>query len=201
MSCCARWVLDRALADLHQWSAWAPELQINVNVAPRELLEPDYVDAVAAALGRHQISPGRLTLELTESELADDGQTSARLNRLSKLGVRLAIDDFGSGQSSLARLQQLPVAQIKVDRRSLSTIDESSEHATLVRSMIELGHALGLQMVAEGIEREGQLEVLRSLPCQLGQGFLLGRPQEAAAIVRLLADEAPLPPPALHERE
>jgi diguanylate cyclase (GGDEF)-like protein/PAS domain S-box-containing protein len=192
-----RWVLDRALADLHRWSARTPKLRINVNVAPRELLEPDYVDAVAAALGRHQISPERLTLELTESELEDDGHTSARLEALSQLGVRLAIDDFGSGQSSLARLQQLPVTQIKVDRSFLSTIDESSQHATLVRSMIELGHALGLQMVAEGIEREGQLEVLRTLPCQLGQGFLFGRPQDAEAIERLLAEEVTTSPTKL----
>jgi EAL domain-containing protein (putative c-di-GMP-specific phosphodiesterase class I) len=81
------------------------------------------------------------------------------------------------------------VTQIKVDRSFLSMIDESSQHATLVRSMIELGHALGLQMVAEGIERETQLELLESLPCQLGQGYLFGRPQDAEAIAALLSEE------------
>jgi EAL domain-containing protein (putative c-di-GMP-specific phosphodiesterase class I) len=114
-----------------------------------------------------------------------------RLEDLAQLGVSLAIDDFGSGQSSLARLQDLPIAQIKMDRSFLSAIDESSQHATLVSSVIELGHALGLQMVAEGIEREPQLELIQSLPCQLGQGFLFGHPAPAETIARLLAESDP----------
>ena len=183
-----RWVLDHALADLKSWSAWDPGLSINVNVAPRELLEPDYVEAVADALARHEIAPERLMLELTESELADDVETSRRLEALAQLGVNLAIDDFGSGQSSLGRLQKLPVSQIKVDQSFLSTIDESAQQATLVGSMIELGQSLGLQMVAEGIERESQLRVLQDLPCALGQGYLLAYPQRAEEIARLLAD-------------
>jgi predicted signal transduction protein with EAL and GGDEF domain len=152
----------------------------------------------------HAIERGELAIAyqpLVDLELADDGRASACLEALSELGVRLAIDDFGSGQSSLARLQQLPVTEIKVDRTFLSTIDDSTQHATLVRSMIELGHALGLQMVAEGIERMGQLEVLRRLPCQVGQGYLFGRPQEAAAIGRLLAQEGPLRPIELATQE
>jgi diguanylate cyclase (GGDEF)-like protein/PAS domain S-box-containing protein len=181
-----RWVIDRALADLSGWSARNPGLHMNVNVAPRELLEPDYVDAVAGALARHAIAPERLTLELTESELGDEVESSGRLEALAALGVNLAIDDFGSGQSSLGRLRQLPVNQIKVDQSFLSTIDESAQQATLVSSMIELGNSLGLQMVAEGIERESQLRLLQDLPCQLGQGFLLARPQTADAITSLL---------------
>lgn len=181
-----RWVLDQALADLSRWSARNPGLRMNVNVAPRELLEPDYVDAVAATLARYDIAPANLTLELTESELGDEVEGSGRLEALAELGVNLAIDDFGSGQSSLARLRQLPVNQIKVDQSFLSTIDESAQQATLVSSMIELGNSLGLQMVAEGIERESQLRLLQDLPCQFGQGFLLARPQTAESITSLL---------------
>jgi EAL domain-containing protein (putative c-di-GMP-specific phosphodiesterase class I) len=100
--------------------------------------------------------------------------------------VRLAIDDFGTGQSSLARLQRFPVTQVKVDRSFLSGIDENRHDATLVQSIIEMGTALGLQTVAEGIVPKTQLDVLRSSPCPLGQGFLLGRPQEFNAIAELL---------------
>ena len=192
-----RWVLDRSLADLKRWSPRAPELTLNVNVAPRELTEPDYVEAVAGALARHGIAARRLTLELTESEILDDEGTLDTLHALTELGVGLAIDDFGTGQSSLARLQRLPVTQVKLDRSFLATIDESPQNATLVRSTIELGQALGLQMVAEGIERDGQLRMLRdnpyprgAAPAPLGQGYFFGRPQPAVAIAGLLASGA-----------
>lgn len=144
-----RWVLDRALADLARWSVRAPELAVNVNVAPWELSEDDYVEAVAAALAAHGIAAHRLTLELTESEFLDDGDTVARLEALTALGVGLAIDDFGTGQSSLARLQPLQVTQVKLDRSFLAAIVEHPQNAIFVRSRIELGQALGLQMVAE----------------------------------------------------
>lgn len=196
-----RWVLDTALGDLSRWSATTPELRLNVNVAPRELAEHDYVAAVGAALSRHGIAPGRLTLELTESELVDDSETLAALDALAAEGVTLAIDDFGTGQSSLARLQQLPVTQVKMDRSFLTDIEQSSQNATLVRSLIELGQALGLQMVAEGIERDSQLRMLcegqdpdgGGVPGALGQGFLLARPQSAAAVAQLLLQASSAP--------
>jgi diguanylate cyclase (GGDEF)-like protein/PAS domain S-box-containing protein len=188
-----RWVIDHALADLRRWSQLSPSLHVNINVAPAELGEPDYVQAVGDALKRHGISPDRLTLEVTESELPDAGEMLVRLEALATLGVRLAIDDFGTGQSSLARLGRLPVKQVKVDRSFLSDIDHSPQHATLLRSLIELGHALGLQMVAEGIEREGQVDLLRTLPCPLGQGFFLGRPQTPESITDLLGGEGTNP--------
>jgi diguanylate cyclase (GGDEF)-like protein/PAS domain S-box-containing protein len=193
-----RWVLDTALADLARWSASSPALRVSVNVAPRELAERDYVQAISEALARHGVEPGRLTLELTESELADDSETLAALEALAATGVRLAIDDFGTGQSSLARLQRLPVTEVKLDRSFLTEIEHSPQNATLVRSLIALGQALGLQMVAEGIERDSQLEMLREppaavrvdVPDALGQGFLLARPQPAAAFAELLGDSS-----------
>ena len=186
-----RWVLGQAVSDLASWSLLSPGLRVNVNVAPRELTESDYVPAGAAALGAHEVSPDRLTLEITESALPDSGEISDRLHQLHKLGVRLAIDDFGTGESSLSRLQRLPVAQVKVDRSFLSSIDNDAHSATLLRSMVELGHALGLQMVAEGIERAGQLDALGASLCPIGQGYLFGRPQAAAAIAELLRTSSP----------
>ncbi|MGO9752559.1 MAG: putative bifunctional diguanylate cyclase/phosphodiesterase [Solirubrobacteraceae bacterium] len=194
-----RWILGQALTDLSSWSTDSPDLRLNVNVAPRELLEPDYVQAVAASLTRHHISPERLTLELTESALPNGGEISERLHELSQLGVSLAIDDFGTGQSSLSRLKNLPVSQVKVDRSFLSGIEESSDNATLVRSLIELGNTLGLQMVVEGIERESQLDALHPSTCPLGQGYLFGRPQEACAITELLSEAGALPTAAASE--
>ncbi|HYZ81294.1 MAG TPA: EAL domain-containing protein, partial [Solirubrobacteraceae bacterium] len=189
-----RWVLDHALRDLAQWSSLAPTLGLNINVAPRELAEADYVAYVTEALLRHGINPARLTLEVTENDQLDVGAPLQRLESLARLGVRVAIDDFGTGQSSLARLQRLPVVQVKLDRSFLSGIDEDSQSATLVRSMVELGQSLGLQMVAEGIERDTQLAILRDAarplgadaPDPLGQGYLFSRPQDAAVITTLL---------------
>ena len=185
-----RWVINQALSDLTALAGVAPDLRVNINVAPRELAEPDYVATVAAALARHKIAAGRVTLELTESQLPDDASVIERLQSLSELGVQLSIDDFGTGQSSLARLSRLPVNQVKLDRSFLSAVDVTPETATLVRSMVELGHALGLQMVAEGIERESQVAVLSTLPCHLGQGYLFGRPLDRDAIASMLARAA-----------
>lgn len=190
-----RWVLDRSLSDLAAWSPLAPDMTLNVNVAPRELAEPDYVDALRQTLARHGVKPGRLTLELTESEFLDTEETAEQLAALAELGVMLAIDDFGTGQSSLARLQRLPVRQVKLDRSFLAMVDEDSQNATLVRSMLELGQALGLQMVAEGIERTSQLQIVRDVtrprdaagPDPLGQGYYFARPQDAQAITSLLS--------------
>ena len=196
-----RWVLNRALADLAGWSESHPDVRLNVNVAPRELAEPDYPATVADALARHGVAASRLTLEITESEIIDAEETIGRLNALADLGVNLSIDDFGTGQSSLARLQRLPVKQVKLDRSFLASIDEDNHTATLVRSMIELGQALGLQMVAEGIERDSQHTILRdaarridqSASDALGQGYLFARPQPADAIAALLQTAGPEP--------
>ncbi|MGO9975803.1 MAG: putative bifunctional diguanylate cyclase/phosphodiesterase, partial [Solirubrobacteraceae bacterium] len=188
-----RWILEHALADLSQWSTRSPNLRINVNVAPRELLEPDYVQTVAASLTRNNILPERLTLELTESALPNGEEIPRRLHELARLGVSLAIDDFGTGQSSLSRLKNLPISQVKVDRSFLSSIDENPDNATLVRSLIELGNAIGLQIVVEGIERESQLHALHPARCPLGQGYLFGRPQAAQAITGLLTERDALP--------
>jgi diguanylate cyclase (GGDEF)-like protein/PAS domain S-box-containing protein len=181
-----RWVLNQALLDLARLSHEAPELRLNVNVAPRELEESDYLETVVEALRRHDIDPRRLTVEVTESELLSDGLTLPNLRALSDLGVGISIDDFGTGQSSLARLQRLPVNQVKMDRSFLAAVDESIQDAILLRSVLELAQALGLQMVAEGIERDSQAQVLRDSECPLGQGFFFARPQPVDAVAALL---------------
>jgi diguanylate cyclase (GGDEF)-like protein/PAS domain S-box-containing protein len=191
-----RWVVDRALAELVGFSSLAPDLRINVNVAPRELVEDDYVQSVADALARHGIAPERLTLELTESELLDADETARRIGALAKSGVRMAIDDFGTGQSSLARLQDLPVTQVKIDRSFMARIDENALDATLVRSILDLGQALGLQMVVEGVERDTQVELLRDSRCRLAQGFFFARSHPANEISALLGDGGSLRRPA-----
>jgi EAL domain-containing protein (putative c-di-GMP-specific phosphodiesterase class I) len=186
-----RWALRCALSDLAGWSARAPALRVSVNVSARELAEDDYVDAVRGALADSVVEPHRVTLELTETAVLDDGEEMARrLEALRALGVRLAVDDFGTGYSSLSALRRFPFTQVKIDRSFLAGADGHNHDAQLVRSMIELGHALGLQIVAEGIERAAQLELLRSTTCELGQGYLLARPQPAADIERLLGDAA-----------
>src|SRR5690606_19912675 len=149
-------------------------------VSGRELARPGFVASVAGALGRSGATPSGLLLELTENVLlSDTDDTVARLGELRRLGARLAIDDFGTGYSSLRYLRQLPVDILKIDRALVAGADGGLADATIVASVTDLGHALGLQIVAEGIETGAQHRALCELGVDSGQGYLLGRPQTA----------------------
>ena len=179
-----RWMLRRALADLRVLEREQSGLRLSVNISARELQEPDLVDAVADALAEHEVAAERVTLEVTESALVDEsGPEAQRLRALRALGVRIAVDDFGTGYSSLSYLHRLAVDVVKIDRSFVDAADSGHTEATLVRSIVELSRSLGLDVVAEGIEREEQLTFLRSTECGLGQGFLFARPSSPAELV------------------
>ncbi|HLK46468.1 MAG TPA: EAL domain-containing protein, partial [Acidimicrobiales bacterium] len=128
-----------------------------------------------------------LVLEITESVLVQDAQAAvSRLQALKALGVRLAIDDFGTGFSSLSYLRQLPVDILKIDRSFISDLHDSSEAAAIVRSLIELGHTLDLELIAEGVEVEAQSDALLAQHCTLAQGFLFARPMDASSLAAVL---------------
>ncbi len=148
-------------------------------------IKPQLVDEVEALIARHDISPSRLVLEITES-LVLDPHTKPVVTRLRELGVQLALDDFGTGYSSLGGLQRFPLDVLKLDRALISSIADSSGSA-VVRAAIELGQALGVSVVAEGIEGRVQLHAPRELGCGVGQGFLFARPMPAPA-AELLVD-------------
>ena len=177
-------VLEAACAQVAAWSA-AHDLPLfaSVNVSARQLSRPAFAMEVSAVLGRTALPPNRLVLELTESALmTGDDVSNYNLHMLRELGVRIAIDDFGTGYSSLAYLARLAIDVIKIDRSFVDECDRSPEGLRIVEAITTLGHALGLAVVAEGIEREEQLEKLQIAGVNEVQGYLLGRPSTADAI-------------------
>jgi EAL domain-containing protein (putative c-di-GMP-specific phosphodiesterase class I) len=149
----------------------------------RQLGTEAFLTDVADALRASGLDPGDLVIEVAETVLMRDAESTVRRLRLLKeLGVRVAIDDFGTGYSSLAYLQQFPVDALKIDRSFIAGIDETRESGALMRTLVQLGRALGLETLAEGIEDTGQLARLRGENCDGGQGYLLGRPLEPAEL-------------------
>jgi EAL domain-containing protein (putative c-di-GMP-specific phosphodiesterase class I) len=163
---------------------------MRVNVSARQLTEGDQLTGVVARVLRETgLDPAALCLEVTESVLADDAESSIEtLRRLKDLGVHIAVDDFGTGYSSLQYLRQFPIDCVKIDRSFVRGLPASGEDAAIVAAVIELGHSLGLSVTAEGVETEEQLAHLSAAGCDTAQGYLFSRPQSAEAIDALLAD-------------
>jgi EAL domain-containing protein (putative c-di-GMP-specific phosphodiesterase class I) len=160
---------------------------VSVNVSMRQLESDALVDDVREALAATGLDPTALVLEVTETALMRDAEATAdRLGRLKALGVRIAIDDFGTGYSSLAYLKRFPVDILKIDLSFIAGIAESSEALAMVRALVQLGRALGLETFAEGIEDADQLERLRAEGCDSGQGFFFAKPMTGDAIDALL---------------
>ena len=167
------------------------DLEIAVNVSARQLQHPEFVEHVDDALERADLPGHLLTLELTESVLVASGERAAQqLAVLKERGVKLALDDFGTGYASLAYLQRLPVDIVKIDRSFTAKIDSGADDLALLEGIVGLGKALGLQLVAEGIERHAQQGIVRDLGCHGAQGFHFGRPASAAAATATLTADA-----------
>jgi diguanylate cyclase (GGDEF)-like protein len=172
-----RRVLEESFAQLRAWRSTGVELDLAINVSARDLADARFPDEVARAAADHGIDPSWLELEVTESLLLSDRvRTSRLLNRLVEQGVRIAIDDFGVGYSSLGQLKDLRANVLKIDRSFVSNMEVDRRDEAIVSSTIELAHRLGLQVVAEGIETPSHLQRLRAAGCDFGQGHLLGRP-------------------------
>ena len=179
-------VLDVSLTQLAAWDAAGLHLSVAVNLSARQLSDMSLPDTIAQHLQRHAIPAERLVLEVTESRLMSDPEHSAQiLRRIHDLGVQISVDDFGTGYSSLSYLQRLAVDELKIDRSFIQGL-HGSGNDTIVRSTIELGHNLGLRVVAEGVEHQQQADQLTKMGCDLLQGYLLGRPSPAADIPALI---------------
>jgi EAL domain-containing protein (putative c-di-GMP-specific phosphodiesterase class I) len=169
-----------------QFMAWKDSLgehaprQLAVNLSRAQLKRAGLVDDVRAVLQAHGMPAQALQLEVTESLAAQDERVQATLRELKNLGVRLALDDFGTGYSSLACLHQMPVDTVKVDRSFVMHAESIEYHSVLIEATIRVARTLGMTTVAEGIETEGQAELMLALECDRGQGFLFSRPLEAA---------------------
>ncbi|RZS77914.1 diguanylate cyclase (GGDEF)-like protein [Motilibacter rhizosphaerae] len=179
-------VLDRACRDVQGWRG-GEGVRLQVNTSAEEVLHPGLVGAVSSALSGSGLDPGRLELEVTETRaFADVDAAAHQLDQVAALGVTFALDDFGTGASSLAWLQRFPVSCVKIDQSFVRHLATSSTDAAIAAAVVTLGHALGLQVVAEGIEDARQLELVTALDVDLGQGFYLGRPASSAETEALL---------------
>jgi EAL domain-containing protein (putative c-di-GMP-specific phosphodiesterase class I) len=184
-----RWVLEQACRQGARWRDDGHPIGVAVNVSARQLETDQFVGDVREALSKSRLEPQALTLEITETTLMrNPEQTARRLHAIKELGVRIAIDDFGTGYSSFAHLQRFPVDSLKIDRSFISQLSENPEGETLLRTLVQLGKALSIETLAEGIELHNQLSLLQEENCDSGQGFLFARPLDVGAAEAFLRD-------------
>ncbi|MDR9436673.1 MAG: EAL domain-containing protein [Thiohalophilus sp.] len=173
------WVLETACRQLHRWQQQRPGMAFNlaVNISARQFHQHDFIDRLQEIIESSGANPTGLKLELTESVVLDDiGYVVERLQELQELGIGTSLDDFGTGYSSLSYLKRLPIEQLKIDTSFVRDIAHSSHDSAIVRAIIAMGHSLGLQIVAEGVETEEQKAYLQNYECDIYQGYLFGRP-------------------------
>ncbi|WP_245501385.1 putative bifunctional diguanylate cyclase/phosphodiesterase [Lichenibacterium minor] len=178
-----RWVIETACREA---AGWPRPWRVSFNVSPRQFRQTDVCAAVGDALRAHGIAPARVVVEVTEGILIEDAAKAvAILNRLRDMGVRVALDDFGTGYSSLSYLQLFKFDKFKIDKSFVRRLGESEDALTIIRTIVNLGHNLGLQVTAEGVETQEQLDILRSLGSDQIQGYLVARPAPVDAFTDL----------------
>jgi EAL domain-containing protein (putative c-di-GMP-specific phosphodiesterase class I) len=192
-------LLEEVCAQAARW--WQEldrqDLRVGLNLSPSAVVDRDLPRHVADALARHGLTGGALTLEVTESALLSDPQAARVVcGELREMGVHLSLDDFGVGYSSLAHLHALPLDSLKVDRAFVDLVDLDDDQRRFTRAVLRLGEDLGLEVIAEGVERPQQLASLQEMGCRFVQGFLLSRPVPAEQLTALLRRGSLLPLPA-----
>ena len=184
-------VLDMALAQVKIWADGGHHIPVAVNVSARNLLDDKFANKVKGLLAKHAVASGLLEVEVTESAVMLEPEKAARiLKELHAIGVRIAIDDFGAGYTSLAQLKNLPISELKIDKSFILTMDSNADDAMIVKSMIDLGHSLNMKVVAEGIETAHVLNYLGELQCDIGQGYHLCRPALPEALMQWYSQHA-----------
>jgi len=183
------WVIDQALAQCAKWRREGMNVNVSINISARDLVNAELPSRVAALLSNHGCVAEWVWLEITESAILDDpGLAMENLDRLHALGCKLSIDDFGTGYSSLAYLKRLPVDELKIDKSFVMGMVSDPNDAVIVRSTIDLGHNMGLKVVAEGVENELTLNQLKAMGCDLVQGFLMSKPLPAEEFERWIRE-------------
>jgi len=178
-----RWVIDEACRQAAAWRAAGLRMRVAINISGHQLRTDGWVEHLCECLRRHDVPPARFTCEITESvAMEDTAVTRAAFERLREAGVHVSIDDFGTGQSSLATLRKLPAAELKIDRSFITDLETSADARAIVSTIIRMGHRLQLRVVAEGVETEAQRDALQSMGCDELQGFLFAKPMSATAL-------------------
>ncbi|MDG2113520.1 MAG: EAL domain-containing protein, partial [Actinomycetota bacterium] len=191
-----QWVLRTACKQLAEWQQEFadPSLNMSVNASVVELLEDDYTVGLIDIVEETGLEPGTLQIEVTESILANDGQRVIdQLHHIRCLGVKVALDDFGTGYSSMSQLQALPVDCLKIDQAFIRAMPGDQRATRIVRALTELGSALGLTVVAEGVERSDHLDAITGTHCDLAQGYLFSHPIPANEVPDLMTATSPTP--------
>jgi diguanylate cyclase (GGDEF)-like protein len=184
-----RWVLAEVVRQCGEWLSGGLQLQVSANISARDLMNRDLPEQIAALLAEHCVPAGLICLEITESAFMEDPAHAQKvLDRLSGKGLRLAIDDYGVGHSSLSYIMKLPVQELKIDRSFIAGIVANPDMSTIVRSTIELGHNLRMKVVAEGVEDGNGWDLLESLGCDDAQGYFMSPPLEATALVQWMRE-------------
>ncbi|WP_122580535.1 bifunctional diguanylate cyclase/phosphodiesterase [Pseudomonas viridiflava] len=188
------WVIEEAMRQLAEWRKRGLVLQVSVNISADDLLGDDLAGFVVGLLKQYGVPAEQLVFEITESAIMSQPEKAlVVLHKLRDCGISLSIDDFGTGYSSLAHLKRLPVQELKIDQSFVRDLDETSEDAVIVRSTIEMSHNLGLKVVAEGVEYQHSLDLLRRWHCDTAQGYLISRPLTAAAFETWIVKTHELP--------
>lgn len=183
-----RWVVRTVVAQSRAWQEQGLALKTAINISALDLADPGFAGFIAAQLTQHGVPPSALIVEITESAvMADPELAMGQLQELCELGVKLSIDDYGTGYSSMAQLKRLPVHELKIDKSFVLDLLSNPDDDIIVRSTIELGHNMGLKIVAEGVETEAILDRLDQLGCDIAQGYLLSKPLPPAAFADWLA--------------
>jgi EAL domain-containing protein (putative c-di-GMP-specific phosphodiesterase class I) len=188
-----RRMLKEVICDVASWLAAGFEPgSVSVNVSEFDFADGKFVGRFLDLLGEHGVPPSRVTIEVTESVFLGEKAALAKaaLKALDEHGVMIELDDFGTGYASLTHLRSMPVSRLKIDRSFVHDIDKDSGNRSIVKAVIELGHNLNCEIVAEGVETAAQADLLREMGCDIGQGFLFGYPESAAEVARVLVEEA-----------
>jgi diguanylate cyclase (GGDEF)-like protein len=189
-----RWTLDHAMALAAEWHRADAALNLAVNISAEDISDTRFDSRVASLLSRHQLPPSLLTLELTETGFIEDPRRAVlMLDALASLGVCLSIDDFGTGYSSLSHLARMPVDEMKIDRSFVQSLESDAEFATILRSAIDMGHGLGLKVVAEGIESSSVANRLRDFGCDIAQGYFYAKPMPLDAFAAWMKGKPRVP--------
>ena len=187
-----RWVFLTALKQSNQWKELGLELNIAVNISAENLKEPDFYEFICESMQHYNIVPQKITLEVTESSVVEDPESAIKiLSEFKNKGIKISIDDYGTGYSSLAQLKQLPVHELKIDKSFIQRLEHDEDDQIIVRSTIDLAHNMGLHVVAEGIEDQFSLTWLATNDCELAQGYFISRPKPARELTPWLLNPAP----------
>lgn len=178
-----RWVFLAALKQSNEWKTLGLELNIAVNISAENLKEPDFYEFICDSMEAHNIVPQQVTIEVTESSVVEDPESAIKLlSEFKHQGIKISIDDYGTGYSSLAQLKQLPVHELKIDKSFIQRLEHDEDDQIIVRSTIDLAHNMGLHVVAEGIEDQFSLSWLATHQCELAQGYFISRPKPASEL-------------------